>query len=740
MPNIFTSGNPSYRTSVPASIIQQDDPNITAYGNHQIKPASLPPHPARPIPTPIRDSTSYRSHCGRSIADSSAACPSYLSMCSGRDETPDLSGWGHPITPFSTAVPQDPPPPFDPVPRWNHPQVHDLSLPVPQLQLPSLSDSLLEAVSGLLGIHPAAEPHFLWIAHRAALAPLPDAWQEIEDDVGGLAYYHKQLQKLQKVHPLVERFTKLYEKHKRYVNESQDPRNRPTNTPYLALKTIFLEGLHRVRDGGVPAVTPGSLERMAVVCRVQTMSQISLTRFLKSAMENAVEKHLVLEPVLAAFTQRTGLQRKSLAPCGARRVNLGEDADKTDSEPVRGKLMSPSSRAADDLVGSWPLCDTMSAAESYEQPVDFSVDRSVIDLMETVREQQVKEDVFDQPEPLVTCSECECRASRVKCVQCQDFFCNTCFPLLHQQGRRSEHFSVPVLQSVCVHCDNHLAQCYCVQCGMSGFCNACFDLIHRKDVCNITQEQLTCGTKQNSANSFCTNNMDAVELEMLRYHIKLPLEGLKCLECEGRKANVICDDCVEFFCEECFIKLHRKGKRRYHSYLEIDDNFKVARGNQPVDLKDTYEAIEQAKDNALGEGEREPWLAFRDNNLDTFWYNLRTKKSSRVNVFNSCRPSPQKNRDTWLLYDERDLDRCSVDARSGGQQDDRGYVEREAGNSTFHGTDDWRDNSGGARDIAKSTGICTEGYDARVEEKRRNLVELQSGGDCPVVSRHVGRS
>lgn len=30
-------------------------------------------------------------------------------------------------------------------------------------------------------------------------------------------------------------------------------------------------------------------------------------------------------------------------------------------------------------------------------------------------------------------------------------------------------------------------------------------------------------------------------------------------------------DCVDLFCTECFIKLHRKGKRRQHVHLTIDN-------------------------------------------------------------------------------------------------------------------------------------------------------------------------
>ena len=41
---------------------------------------------------------------------------------------------------------------------------------------------------------------------------------------------------------------------------------------------------------------------------------------------------------------------------------------------------------------------------------------------------------------------------------------------------------------------------------------------------------------------------------------------------------LLSEDCVDLFCTECFIKLHRKGKRRQHVHLTIDNTGQVFRG------------------------------------------------------------------------------------------------------------------------------------------------------------------
>ena len=49
------------------------------------------------------------------------------------------------------------------------------------------SAETIRAMAGFLGIDAATEPHLLWLAEKAILAPLPPGWTEYEED--GVTYF-----------------------------------------------------------------------------------------------------------------------------------------------------------------------------------------------------------------------------------------------------------------------------------------------------------------------------------------------------------------------------------------------------------------------------------------------------------------------------------------------------------------------------------------------------------------------
>ena len=42
-------------------------------------------------------------------------------------------------------------------------------------------------------------------------------------------------------------------------------------------------------------------------------------------------------------------------------------------------------------------------------------------------------------------------------------------------------------------------------------------------------------------------------------------------------ASILCEDCCDLFCFECFIELHRRGKRVHHVSLQINDEGQLIR-------------------------------------------------------------------------------------------------------------------------------------------------------------------
>ncbi len=59
----------------------------------------------------------------------------------------------------------------------------------------------------------------------------------------------------------------------------------------------------------------------------------------------------------------------------------------------------------------------------------------------------------------------------------------------------------------------------------------------------------------------------------------------------------------------------------FHVPVLIDDRGEVWRGGVPVPPEDAQALIDKAKQTAEGG----PWLAFKDDQLNTYWYHLRDK-------------------------------------------------------------------------------------------------------------------
>ena len=73
------------------------------------------------------------------------------------------------------------------------------------------------------------EPQYLWIAEEAAMAEIPPKWKEFDNENGEIMYYNSATKKLQKVHPIIDKYmqyyykTKAFTKHVTQPKESVDP-------------------------------------------------------------------------------------------------------------------------------------------------------------------------------------------------------------------------------------------------------------------------------------------------------------------------------------------------------------------------------------------------------------------------------------------------------------------------------------------------------------------------------------
>jgi hypothetical protein len=378
---------------------------------------------------------------------------------------------------------------------------------------------VIVGIAKLIGIDPVAEPQYLWIAEEASRAQLPIDWKELINQDGETMYYHVATRKLQKVHPLVERYSQIYHKQRSFTKMMVQGERDDLDSVETKLSVLTTEIKSRASKNLPDPTTPEIIEKMCLLLDIETSKEYFLVRCVKQTLAAYVEK----------------------------RFHLGSFVtDLTDE----------------------------------------------IKFLRRVRKQQVKVDVIKTPDHIIMCQECEAKSAVVKCEQCKDYFCQDCFNATHSTGKRRAHLTSDVEQLVCAAYDDRPATCQCVQCGLF-YSDQGFHEIH------------------------------AYRWELGK-HVKRVIDGLVCLECEHFNASVLCEDCVDLFCTECFIKLHRKGKRRQHVHLTIDNTGQIFRGGF---LVPPLEA-EVLKDRARSTVESGPWLQFRDDNQQMYWYHLVDKKTT----------------------------------------------------------------------------------------------------------------
>eukprot|EP00927_Polykrikos_kofoidii_P076924 TRINITY_DN7393_c0_g1_i1.p1 TRINITY_DN7393_c0_g1~~TRINITY_DN7393_c0_g1_i1.p1 ORF type:complete len:420 (+),score=84.36 TRINITY_DN7393_c0_g1_i1:70-1329(+) len=228
-----------------------------------------------------------------------------------------------------------------------------------------------------------------------------------------------------------------------------------------------------------------------------------------------------------------------------------------------------------------------SITQDLKEPIEF---------LKEIRKKQNQVDIIRKPTSIVMCQECDGKAAVVKCEQCKDYFCQDCFNSTHRTGKRRAHITSDVEQLVCAAYEDRVATCQCVQCGLF-YSEEGFTYVHAYDA----------------------------QRPDLRNHLRRVINGLVCLECEHYNASVLCEDCVDLFCTECFIKLHRKGKRRQHVHLTIDNTGQIFRGGFLVPAEEAQVLTERARSTV----DTGPWVPFRDQDLKVFWYHL-VDKVTRV--------------------------------------------------------------------------------------------------------------
>eukprot|EP00451_Oxyrrhis_marina_P026221 CAMPEP_0204342406 /NCGR_PEP_ID=MMETSP0469-20131031/24118_1 /ASSEMBLY_ACC=CAM_ASM_000384 /TAXON_ID=2969 /ORGANISM="Oxyrrhis marina" /LENGTH=418 /DNA_ID=CAMNT_0051327301 /DNA_START=6 /DNA_END=1262 /DNA_ORIENTATION=- len=377
----------------------------------------------------------------------------------------------------------------------------------------------LKAVAASIGIVPERDPrsvYFMWIADFAFTASLPDSWIELEDDNGGIAYYNPKLKKVQKTHPVLDKFQAMYEKQKAFMERA----NTPLEKMEANVGALLNESLNRAHRE-LPAVTPEIMEQVALLMNVNTSVEYALARAVKNEIDLFVEAQY----------------------------------DKTAALGTSG------------------------------DPLDF---------INSIRKEQVTVDVTSKPEDVIMCSHFEDRPATLKCNH--DFFSREGLEAMKKMSKRYKSFPTEeVEQLVCSVFHNRVATC-------------------EVDGVWYSDEGYEEALKKNPG---------------LRRIFKRILGGLKCSEYPSRKADVLVEDTLDFLSWEGFYKLYRRRGVENMSLLYIDAQGNLSSNGELLPVEEASSLIDKARYATEGG----PWLAFRDDQMNAYWYHLADKVTTTVNPY-----------------------------------------------------------------------------------------------------------
>lgn len=235
------------------------------------------------------------------------------------------------------------------------------------------------------------------------------------------------------------------------------------------------------------------------------------------------------------------------------------------------------------------------AEEQYDVAVEACEKLDLDQFMSTVRKEQVAVEVLEKPEGTVMCSEFEELPAAVKCEQCLDHFSLQGFARVHATGKRRQHTTLKCEQLVC----------------------------------SVFPRELACYEVDHVLYSERGYEYAAADNPALRTKRRKLVGGIPCSEYPAQLAEVLCEDCADFFCTEAFIEFHNHGHRRQHVGLTLDQVGNLYRCGTLLSPEETARLISRARVARDGG----PWMAFRDDQLNSYWYHLRDKVTSSRNPY-----------------------------------------------------------------------------------------------------------
>lgn len=219
-------------------------------------------------------------------------------------------------------------------------------------------------------------------------------------------------------------------------------------------------------------------------------------------------------------------------------------------------------------------------------------------FIERVRKEQIKIEVLNKPDEVVMCQEFPDKPAILKDLVTFEFYSKEGFDQTHSTGKRKNHETAPVEQVVCSVYPRRLA---------------------------TAEVEGVFYSDEGYRAAVATN-------PGLRQKWKKILGGFKCAEYPERRADVLCEDSLDFLSWEGYFKLYRRRvltDTLYHNVLTLDEAGRLYRMGEMLPLEESGALIDKAR--AAAEGGA--WVAFQDDRLDTYWYHFADKVTTRTNPY-----------------------------------------------------------------------------------------------------------
>ncbi|CAE7545900.1 Ppm1l [Symbiodinium microadriaticum] len=229
--------------------------------------------------------------------------------------------------------------------------------------------------------------------------------------------------------------------------------------------------------------------------------------------------------------------------------------------------------------------------EQYDISLATGVKADIDAFVAHLRHEQIQ-DMMSQPDGIIMCSELDGLPATVKCEECMDFFSMEGFARCHSSGKRRQHRPLKVEQCACSVFPQE-----------SATCEANGQFFSDRGYREAMKRNPSLGLK----------------------HCRF-LEGIACSEYPDKRAEVLCKDCCDFFCIEAFWERHGHGHRQQHVQLAIDAENHLWRMGQKLPHEEASRILHRARRAREGG----PWLAFRDDQLTSYWYHLHDKVEKGV--------------------------------------------------------------------------------------------------------------